>query len=162
MDTTLVQKILNFAYFYLKFRARTKAEVVRYLEKKREKYRFSPDIIEAVIKQLESEGQINDRRFVEMYVHDRMLLKPRSEYLLRRELQKLGISRDLIDEYFSTNEIDESTLALDALSRKKRLYEQYDENERFKKAVSFLMRKGFSFDTAKNTYRTLFPENSET
>ena len=54
-----------------------------------------------------------------MYVKDRTLLKPRSTFLLQRELSHLGISKDLIEEYFSEHEMDESALALKTLNMRR-------------------------------------------
>lgn len=151
-----IEKILNFAYFYLKFRPRTRQEMLRYLQRKSQRYHFTEEEIQETITGLEKEGQLDDRKFIEMYVHDRTLFKPRSEYLLRRELQKLGIAKDLMDEYFSLHTIDESSLAYDALLRKKRIIDTQKEDERFKKAVSFLMRKGFSYDISKKAFHKLY------
>lgn len=151
-----IQKVLNFAYFFLKFRSRTKQEIIRYLEKKSKKYKFDSSLIPETIRRLEDEGIINDKKFIEAYVHDRSLFKPRSEFILRQELYKLGIGKELVEEYFVNNHIDEYTLAKDALERKKRVFEGLKEQERFKKSVAYLMRKGFSYDVAKQTYHSIY------
>ena len=149
MDNLIV-KALNLAYFFLKLRARTEKEIERYLEKKSPRFHFEGNTIQETIKQLKEQGYINDKKFVSMYVKDRTLLKPRSTFLLQRELSHLGISKDLIEEYFSEHEMDESALALKTLNMRRTSLLRQDEKTRFKKAISYLLRKGFTYDVAKN------------
>lgn len=153
-----VQKALNLAYFFLKFRARTEKEIERYLEKKSPRFHFDTATIQETIKQLKEQGYVDDKKFVGMYVKDRTLLKPRSTFLLRRELAHLGISKDLIEEYFSQHETVDSTLALKTLNARKTSLLRQDEKTRFKKAISYLLRKGFTYDVAKKAYMETFAD----
>ena len=146
------EKALSLAYFFLKFRARTEKEIERYLEKKSLRFHFDGNTIQETIKQLKEQGYIDDKKFVAMYARDRTLLKPRSTFLLRRELTHLGISKDLIEEYFSQHETDESALALKTLNTRKKSLVRQDEKTRFKKAISYLLRKGFTYDVAKKAF----------
>lgn len=150
------EKALSLAYFFLKFRARTEKEIERYLEKKSPRFHFDTATIEETIKQLKEQGYIDDKKFVGMYVKDRTLLKPRSTFLLRRELTHLGISKDLIEEYFSQNITDESVLASNTLNTRRTSLLRLDEKTRFKKAISYLLRKGFTYDVAKKAYEGIF------
>ena len=147
-----VQKSLDLAYFYLKFRARTEKEIESYLEKKSLRFHFNALIIQETIKQLKEQGYIDDRKFIGMYVKDRTLLRPRSFFLIKQELFRLGISKDLIEEYFSRHVTDESALALNALNKKMSSLLRQDEKARFKKAISYLLRKGFTYDVAKKAF----------
>ncbi|PIY69455.1 hypothetical protein COY90_00555 [Candidatus Roizmanbacteria bacterium CG_4_10_14_0_8_um_filter_39_9] len=157
MDSKVYSRTLSFAYFYLKFRLRTVAEVSRYLKKKSPF--FAGEIADKVIAQLTTEGLLNDERFVSMYIHDRTLLKPRSPFLLKLELSKLGVSKDIIDAYFEKNQTDELPLAYDALKKKLIRFQRLEEKIRNKKAIAYLLRKGFSYDTAKKAYLELFPSD---
>lgn len=154
-------KALSLAYFYLKFRARTRAEMGVYLRKKAVRFHLNDEVIDAVIAKLTEEGLIDDRKFVEMYVHDRTSFKPRSEFLLRRELAKLGVAKEYVDEYFQKNRMDETSLARDLLERKKRTFDRSRGKERFNKAVSFLMRKGFSYDLSKKAFNSVYGDDPE-
>lgn len=147
----LNQKALNFAYFYLKFRQRTKQEIVRYLEKKSEKYGFTQQVIEYVITQLEDQNLVNDKDFVKTYVEARISRKPKGETALRNELIKLGIQKDILDLYFSQSPIDQHQQSHQALVTRWRRYSSLDPKKRFEKAASFLLRRGFSFDVIKKT-----------
>lgn len=154
MDSKVFNRALGFAYFFLKFRPRTKMEVARYLTKKSPF--FAGEISEKVIEQLTEEGLLNDEKFTSMYIHDRMLLKPRSPFLLKLELGRLGVSKDIIDAYFEKNPTDELPLACEALKKKFLAFQRLDNKTRLKKSLAFLLRKGFSYVTAKLAYIQLF------
>lgn len=145
------QRLLNYAYFYLKFRPRTKKEIGDYLYKKITKRHWSRDDVSRVIKQLEKEGFIDDKKFIQWLVEQRSLLKPKSQFVLKRELAQHGADKDLIDEYFSQNPLNEETLVLKTLQERWRRLAHLDKRKRFEKAASFLLRRGFSFETAKKT-----------
>lgn len=145
-----IHKALNRAYFYLKFRPRTKQEVRLYLQEKSEKfYRWSFDVIETVLRMLEKEGLIDDRKFIEAFVASRIAIKPKGEFVLLRELMRLGVGKDLLEEYFSQNPQDEEELAKKALWSRWPQFKKLDKKNRFKKAAQFLLRRGFSFSIAK-------------
>jgi len=141
---------LNLAYFFLKFRLRTEKEIVKYLERK--KNNFTPEIIEKVVTQLKEQGYVDDEKFIKLFVTQRNKLKPKSAFALSRELQQLGVDRDLIDAFFEQNPEDEKNLAFLALQKKQQTFSRLDPKTRFKKAISFLLRRGFSYEIAKKTY----------
>jgi len=141
---------LNLAYFYLKFRPRTEREITRYLEKK--KNNFTSEIIKKVIAQLKEQGYVDDEKFIKLFITQRNKLKPKSTFALSRELQQLGVNRELIDAFFEQNQQNEANLALLALQKKIQTFSRLDSKTRFKKAISFLLRRGFSYEVAKETY----------
>jgi regulatory protein len=144
----LLQKALNFSYFYLKFRPRTKKEVEDYLNKKAKKYFFTPEIIEKALLELEEKKFINDREFVTWFIEQRNNGKPKGQPVLTGELLRLGINKDLIDEYFSINEVDELSLAKQALQKKPSLTD-------YQKAFNFLLRRGFGYEVIKITLKEM-------
>ncbi len=151
-----MEKALALAYRFLSFRPRTCVEVDRYLQRKAEKYLFSLGDIQSVLELLKDRGYINDLEFIKSFVNSRNILKPKSKRMLEMELKKLGVGNEDINTYFSTNLSDESGLALKALSKKmKSLSLITDEKIRFIKAITFLQRRGFSFDIAKQAYLQL-------
>lgn len=150
-----IEKAVSLCYFFLKFRPRTEQEIIRYLERKSLRFHFNNEIIQNAISQLKQDGFIDDKKFVKMYVANRNLLKPRSAFLLKRELSHLGIQKNLIEEYFSQNEMDEAGIAFDLLKRKESL-KRLDKKTRFNKAISYLLRKGFTYDVAKKAFSSIF------
>ena len=156
-----MEKALSLAYRYLSFRPRTVVELSRYLQKKAQKYLFTPGEIEGTIEILKNQGYLNDLEFVKSFVSSRNSLKPKSRMMLEMELKRLGVSPLDIDEYFMENPVEEAELALKALKKKiKSLHLISDDKAKFIKAITFLQRRGFSYDVAKKAYLQLMNRES--
>ena len=71
---------------------------------------------------------------------------------IKNELIQKGVSRDIIEEVLSeqTSEEGEQKLAEQALEKKMRSFQALDQMEFKQKTLQFLMRRGFSYDTAKD------------
>jgi regulatory protein len=154
MDEDLLA-LLNKAYFFLKFRPRTEKEIRDYLYKKIKSKHWSRDDAEKVIEELKEESLIDDKKFIELFVRDRTALKPKGKKLLVRELKQKGIKDELIEKYFTKNEIDEEKLALQILSRRWPRFKNLDSKKRFEKSTRFLLSRGFSYETVKKTFEKL-------
>ncbi|OGK15827.1 hypothetical protein A2774_05830 [Candidatus Roizmanbacteria bacterium RIFCSPHIGHO2_01_FULL_39_12c] len=150
-----LQELFNKAYFYLKFRPRTKKEMQKYLYKKIQKRHFSRIDADKVIADLEEQGLIDDQAFVEWFVEQRARGKPKGGFVLKGELLRLGISKELIDKYLQNNPLDEEKLAFQALKSKWHLFKHLPKKERFEKSAAFLFRRGFSFDTIRSAIRKM-------
>lgn len=153
-----LQNLLNYAYFFLKFRPRTKKEIKNYLLKKIKTRHWSTDHVEEVIKDLEEQDLINDKNFVAWFIEQRNSAKPKSEFVLRHELLRHGINKELIEEYFNKNPQDEDALAEAALKPKWHRFKNLPKEKSFQKAVGFLARRGFSYGIAKSTIQKLREE----
>ncbi len=147
--------LLNKAYFYLKFRPRTEKELRQYLEKKIAKTAFSQKDIDAVIEKLKEQDLINDKKFIDLYVKDRVALKPKGIRVLKKELMVKGISPQLIEEYFSQNQINEEELVKKILEKKLDRLKNLDYQKKYEKLLSFLIRRGFDYQVAKKTIEEL-------
>ncbi|MCX7955535.1 MAG: RecX family transcriptional regulator [Patescibacteria group bacterium] len=147
--------LLNKAYFFLKFRPRTEKEIRDYLCKKIIKTHWSRDDVEKVIEKLKEQGLIDDEKFVEMYIKNRLLLKPKGKNLLKKELILKGINNDLIEKYFSLNQIDEENVAFAILKKRWSRFKNLDFKRKLEKSLRFLVSKGFSYETAKKTFELL-------
>ena len=150
-----INKLLDLAYFYLKFRPRTKKEVENYLHKKSQKHHLSSEVINKAIKELESQDLINDKKFIEWLVEQRNRSKQKSRFALTGELLRFGIDKDLIDEYFDNHLLNEEELANRALLSSWQRWQYLPKDKRFQKAVQFLMRRGFNFEVIKKTISRL-------
>ena len=144
--------LLNKAYFFLKFRPRSEKEVRDYLYKKIKTKHWSRSDADKVLQELKEEDLIDDAKFVDWFVRSRTTLKPKGQRLLTRELKQKGIGDELIEKYFSENTVDEEKLALQILQKRWPRYKNFDSRKRFEKVVSFLLRRGLSFELAKKTY----------
>lgn len=79
---------------YLGIRRRTEWEVRRRLTSKA----FPESVIEDVVGELLSSGQINDREFILAFVHDAQLRKPSGPRMLAAKLRGKGLNRQTITE----------------------------------------------------------------
>lgn len=150
-----VTSALNSAYYFLKFRPRTKSEVERNLKKKSVTYKWSDSVIQKTLTHLEEVNMINDREFIDWFVTQRNKSKQKSQFALRNELLKLGIQKDLLDEYFAEHAPNEEELGYQALKKRWLRFQYYDKDTRFKKSAAFLMNRGFSFDVIKKAVQKL-------
>lgn len=155
-----IQSALNSAYYFLKFRPRTKTEVERNLKKKGEKYHWSESVIQKTLTHLEEVKMINDHDFIEWFVSQRNKTKQKSNFALRNELMKHGIAKDLLDEYFAEHNQDEEELGYQALQKKWTRFKHFDKPTRFKKSATFLASRGFSFEIIKKAMQRLEEEDA--
>ncbi len=144
-----IRGLLNYAYFYLKFRPRSEHEVTAYLLKKIKTRHWSQDHVAQAIQRLKDEGLVNDEVFVSWFVEQRNRSKPKSAYVLRGELARFGIAKSVTDAYFELHIPDEDKLAAEALRTKWRRFAGLTYTEQVKKAASFLARRGFSYEISK-------------
>ncbi len=80
IDQDLLQKALNQAYFFLKFRMRTEKEIRVFLSKKAKKYHWPTEVINQVLMILKEEKLIDDRQFIKIFVNQRKALKPKGVF----------------------------------------------------------------------------------
>lgn len=148
MDTE-VSRLLNFAYFYLRFRPRTESEMLQYLEKKAKKFSYSEESVEKSLKRLMDQKLIDDSQFVTWFVEIRGSSKKKSVAYLKSELRVRGVSSHIVGAYFEQNVIDEDESAVKALRSQWRRFEKEDKRKRFTKSAAFLQRKGFGYSIIK-------------
>lgn len=141
-----LQQLLNYAYFFLKFRPRSRKEMQTYLYKKIKKKHWSHDDADKVLSVLEEQGLLDDKSFIRWFVDQRVAHKQKSAFVLKQELMRHGVDKNLIDSYLSEYPIDEERLVFEALTRRWSRYKYLDKKERFQKASQFLLRRGFSFE----------------
>lgn len=92
------------ALHYLMIRMRSRQEMVQYLQKKG----YDDEIISQVLLFLEEYDYLNDIKFCQLWVEERILLNPCGRQKMRQELRKKGISSATISailtEYYSEDE----------------------------------------------------------
>lgn len=147
-----LSQLFNYACFYLKFRLRSKKEVIDYLRKKTKNWNDPTLLINSTIQHLEEAGLINDFDFIAWLVRSRTSAKPKGEKAIRIELHKFGVDNELVDQYFSQHPIDDQDSALRLLTKRWQRFSELPEKNRFQKAIQFLLRRGYSFSCAKDAY----------
>ncbi len=147
--------LLNIAFFYLKFRPRTIKETREHLYKKVRTTHWSHVAVDKVIDHLIELKFLDDKVFIDYLVRSRTGTKVKGTYAIKQELYRFGVDRELVEEYFSNNQINEEELAEKALGRRWEIIKTLPKQKRFEKATSCLRSRGFSFDICKKTIEKL-------
>ncbi len=152
LDSETKREAKDAALRFLSFRMRSEKELRDKLRKKE----FAQNIIDEVIKDLARVNLIDDYEFASAFVRDRISNSPRGKVLLRRELWKKGIRKEIIEkvlrEYFK-EEDQELALARELSQKRKRRYHGLEKNVAKRRMMSFLLRRGFSYDIVKQVLR---------
>lgn len=124
---------------FLTYRARSRKEVCDYLERKG----FSTATVEAVIKDMERYGYIDDLRFAEEFIASR---KMRGYGLIRvrYELQQSGVDEEIIERLIAEKFDQDEDLARVEVLIGKRVPEGACLDQRsLQREAAFLKRRGF-------------------
>ena len=148
MDDDLIP-LLNIAFFYLKFRPRTIKEARDYLYKKVKTTHWSHEAVDKVINHLIELKFLDDKAFVDYLVRSRTTTKVKGIYAIKKELNRFGVDKELVNEYFENTKINEEALAEKALCHRWEIIKNLPKQKRFEKALSFLQRRGFNFDVCR-------------
>ena len=146
----------NIALKFLSFRRRTEKEIRDKLKGKG----FNEKSIKSTIDKLKGYDLINDSEFATAWVKERLAYKPRGKRLLKQELWKKGIRKDIIERV--TDELcqDEDKSASELLEKIRRRYKNLEPKVARRRMLGVLLRRGFSYETAKNTLAPVIPSAS--
>ncbi len=106
----------------------------------------SRDDVDRAIELLIDNKALDDARVAGAYVRTAIRIKGRGRLRIQRELQMMGISRDVAAEALADafGEVDERTLIAKALQKKLRSNQQISTAAEYARVFQFLMRQGFS------------------
>jgi len=140
------KKSKDVALKFLSFRRRTEKQVREKLQKRG----FDEKTIDATIDKLKEFDLINDLEFATCWVKDRLAYKPRGKKLLKQELWKKGIRKDIIERVTEELCQDEDKSASDLVEKIKKRYRNLDPQVAKRRMYNLLLRRGFSYETTKN------------
>jgi regulatory protein len=142
-------------------RPRSRAELERYLRARKTADGESQEVLERLVER----GLVDDRDFARQWVDNRQSFRPRSRRALRMELRRLGVADP--DARGALESVNENDAAL-AAARKKaaRVYESIRGDPQPRrmfenKLTQFLASRGFDFDLARETARTIWQEQAD-
>lgn len=149
-----LEKAKDYAYSLLSHRMYTKKEIINKLKRKG----FTEDVLNSVITAIEHYGYIDDKRFAEEWIRSRR--HKEGSLSLRYGLLSRGIEREIVDEALAQSEDgqDEIDIALNLAYRRMGLYKGDDPRSIMRKIYNFLMRRGFSSETAYKVVEKIFKE----
>ncbi len=127
------------ALHYLSIRARSSREMENYLLKKG----FSKDHIREVVLHLKENGYIDDLDFSLRYISYRKSSKAVGRHLLKSELYKKGIAREIINKAMAETGSPETDREAAYQLAVKKVHTIAKSKNRMGKLVLFLRRRGF-------------------
>lgn len=137
----IFDKLLRFAMV----RPRSQQEIYNYLVYKKK----IPAIeVPPLIDRLESLGYVNDESFALWWIGQRQAQK-KGRQLIAQELKQKGISPEIISHVLLVTPDSEETLAQEFLFNKKRNLLRVPRDKVYQKALSFLIRRGFSYEVSR-------------
>jgi len=148
-----VQKAHESALHYLDYRPRSVDEIRRYLKGKD----VAPEVADEVIERLTSVGLLDDRAFARYWLENRSDFRPRGERALRLELRQKGVPGDIIAQVLSESH-NEDDAAYRAAMTQARKVRTTDPVEFRRKMEAHLIRRGFSYDIAREAVARIWNE----
>ena len=103
-----------------------------------------------IIETLKNEGYIDDTKFAQWWIDQRVAFKNRSINEIRSELHRKGISNDIIENAIEEADMAESEMkSIKLLAKKKTsllMHKKLTTEQLNEKVVQFLLRKGFRWE----------------
>lgn len=140
---------------FLEPRPRSTVEIRQHLQKKQ----IAPDLIEQVIGRLTDAGLLDDAAFAKYWVENREQFRPRAGRALRYELKRKGLDSAAITEALES--VDEGESAYRAGLERAKRWSHLTPREFRDKLGAFLVRRGFTYETAKHAVERLWAETRE-
>lgn len=160
-----VERLYEKAINFLTYRPRSEKEVrdnllqkLKLTDKGEEEKKNFQKSIEKVLEKLKKLKFLNDREFTVWWVEQRTKFKKTSPRIIKSELFKKGIAKEMIAETLAEAEIDSFQLALDAAKKKLSSYQKLTPREFREKMGRFLGSKGFDWEVIKKVVDTLAKE----
>lgn len=146
---------------YLSRRARSVAELRRYLRRKD----FEETVVEDVVAALEEEGLLDDRAYAHAFADERFRLKGHGPGRIRSDLMQRGVARRWIDEATEAIQEERDLRAAAREHAKKRWprlrRSESDPRRRRKKMYDYLRRRGFSYEVIREVVEGVETEHEE-
>lgn len=155
---TEIGKLMERMYGLFSRRQRTEREVRDYMRKLsfkrklKDQEEISEVIVDKIVERLKTKQLLNDEQFAQDWMRARQISKKKGQVAIKSELMQKGVSKEVIDQLMSENisEDSEQKLANEALEKKMHSFKGLEKQEFKQKALQFLMRRGFSYDNAKD------------
>lgn len=136
-----LDKLLKFAML----RPRSEREIDEYLKRKKVHESMWEDLLE----KLKHFELLDDAKFAKWWVIQRLAFKKISSKVLKLELGRKGIGRDIIDDVLEETPIDEEKMARELLERRAYKWEGLDARTARQKKFQYLAGKGFDYEVVE-------------
>ena len=134
---------------HLSRRPRSEAEVRARLRRE-----YPAEIVDKVIQDLREQALIDDRAFARLWADGRLRNKPRSAWLVKRELLGKGVPAEIAAD--AVSDFDDADSAHRAAAAYARRLANADYHAFHRRLGGYLARRGFSESTARRTAAQLW------
>jgi len=106
----------------------------------------SPEEVEAAVERLQEAGALDDARVARAYAETALTVKGRGRLRIQRELNAMGIPREIAASALADTfgDVDERSLIAKAITKKMRGQRKIETPGDYARVYQFLMRQGFS------------------
>jgi regulatory protein len=139
------QKTLDKLLRFATFRPRSEKEIDDYLRRKKVHESIWKDLIE----KLQHFELLDDAKFAKWWVDQRLAFKKISAKVLKLELGKKGIDKNIIDDVLEETPVDEEKMARELLEKRAYKWDSLDPKIAKQKKFQYLAGKGFDFEVVK-------------
>lgn len=133
-----LDKLLKFAML----RPRSEKEINDYLKRKK----IHESMWEDLFKKLKHFELLDDVKFAKWWVDQRLAFKKISAKVLKLELFKKGINKEVVDSVIEETPINEEKMARELLEKRSYRWEGLDPREAKQKKFQYLAGKGFDYE----------------
>lgn len=148
-------KAFNAALRYLSYRPRSEYEVADYLRRKE----YDPELVEETLSRLRQNRFLDDTAFADSWIRSRQATKPRSMRVLRLELAKKRVPREIIDEVLDGQDSENELTALRAVAANKLKLTRFSADKQ--KLTQYLLGQGYRYGDVKVALSDLTTEDKE-
>ena len=150
-EPELSQRAYSAALRFLSYRPRSEAEL-----RSRLRRRFSPAVVDQVVKILKEHDIVDDIRFARAWTESRDSFKPRSALAVKRELRAKGVSSGIAED--AVKGIDDDDNAYRAGLSQARKLEGAGLDTFRRRLWGYLKRRGFGDSVSRRTIMRLWDE----
>ncbi|MBI4033198.1 MAG: regulatory protein RecX [Candidatus Blackburnbacteria bacterium] len=141
-EEKVYNKILRFATL----RPRSEKEINVWFKRKK----IPTKLHERVFNRLKNLGLVDDKAFASWWIEQRLTFRPKGRRAIFFELRQKGVSEDIIEDVLGTIGFpQEVELARDLVAKKLPRFKDFPVEEKKKKLVGLLVRRGFSWETIR-------------
>jgi regulatory protein len=131
----------NIVLNQLNFMPRSRKELETALAKRH----VEPDVAKSVLDRFEEIGTVDDAAFAELLVRSRCNTKRVSRSVLRQQLRKKGVDKEIIEDALMViSDADEIRMATELVERKARAMSRLEPEVRKRRLFGLLARKGYN------------------
>ena len=151
------QKTLDKLLRFVMVRPRSEKEYKEYFRRKK----VHESMHEELLEKLKHFELLDDLKFAKWWVEQRGNFKPKPKRILKIELTKKGIIKEIIDTVLGETEVNEEKMARELLTRKAYKWINLPEREARQKMSQYLAGKGFGWDVIEGVIKKTVGDRPE-